>query len=107
MRVGVIEVSAGSGQENSIFQLSFLMLETCTFLQVCVHVSYCNLGSIRGLWSSDIGSVVVIGRECMLTAQWYCKQFLNLSLSLSPTYPFDAEEIGMEAKRSRIRTSAS
>ena len=31
-RVGVVEVSAGSRRENSILPLSFLMLETCTFL---------------------------------------------------------------------------
>ena len=31
-RVGVVEVSAGSRRENSIFPLNFLMLETCTFL---------------------------------------------------------------------------
>ena len=32
-RVGVVEVSVGSRQENSILPLSFLMLETCTFLR--------------------------------------------------------------------------
>ena len=32
VRVGIVEVSVGSRRENSILPLSFLMLETCTFL---------------------------------------------------------------------------